>query len=116
MPKSRTPFHIQFLKQEMLRRSTKNPAYSMRAFAKALSMAPAELSRLLSGKQSISLKSAVATANNLGLDDADLKAFLTSIAEEKIRKTLQFLAESAQADLVIERVSVPASRSREKIL
>lgn len=45
------------LQEELDRRKAKNPAYSLRAYARHLGLSPAQLSQILSGKRSITLKS-----------------------------------------------------------
>lgn len=44
-----------FLNQKLKRRIEKNPAYSLRAMAKHLGLAPSMLSDVLSGKRNLSL-------------------------------------------------------------
>ena len=50
------PFHIRFLREELQRRKERNPAYSLRAFARTLSMDPSDLSKFLSGRKQLTLK------------------------------------------------------------
>lgn len=45
------------LDEELKRRKNKNSAYSLRAFAKQLNLSPAQLSQIMSGKRSVTLKS-----------------------------------------------------------
>lgn len=44
------------LKDELATRQKRNPRYSLRAFAQALEMSPAQLSQLLSGRRNLTLK------------------------------------------------------------
>ena len=46
----------EFLNTELTRRKKKNPQYSLRAFAKALHLSPAQLSQILSGKRNVTMK------------------------------------------------------------
>lgn len=48
--------HIDFLRAEYLKRRAKNPSYSMRAFAKQLSLSPARLCQVLNGKRPMTSK------------------------------------------------------------
>lgn len=52
-----------------------NPAYSMRAFARKLDLAPSRLSEILRGKQGLSLKAAQKVTTNLKLDKHRKKYF-----------------------------------------
>lgn len=46
----------------------KNPRFSLRAFAKRLGVSPSHLSRVLNGKKSLSLETAVQISRELGID------------------------------------------------
>lgn len=61
------------LQQELTRRISQNPRYSLRAFAKALRMSPATLSLILSGKHKLTKKrlETVATVLALAPDQVD---------------------------------------------
>lgn len=52
---------------------TKNPSYSLRAFARDLKMSPATVSQVLAGKRTVSFKTALSVASKIGLDPAEIK-------------------------------------------
>ena len=54
------------LKEELATRCRQNARYSLRAFARDLSLAPSRLSEVLNGKQGLSRKAAIAIAEALG--------------------------------------------------
>jgi uncharacterized protein (TIGR02147 family) len=66
----------QCLMSELERRCGQNPKYSLRAFAKALSIHPATLSMVLSGKRQFSKKMAERVAKKLALDPLKSTAFV----------------------------------------
>lgn len=55
------------LSQEFDRIRSKNPSYSLRAFAKKLSLAPSALSEILQGKRGVSRRAAVKITSSLAL-------------------------------------------------
>lgn len=67
-----------FLKQEFMRRSSKNPGYSLRAFARNLGVHHATLSSLLSGKRTITKETFDKFASALGLEPKQIDEFLAS--------------------------------------
>lgn len=46
----------EFLKSEFTKRKTKNPNFSVRAFARWLELSPAQVSQVMSGKRPLTLK------------------------------------------------------------
>src|SRR4051812_37760608 len=75
-----------FLGEELARRIGNNPRYSQRAFARQLGMSPGELSEILRGKRSLSLKSALKIARSLGLNSSETKHLIYLSQVEKSRK------------------------------
>lgn len=73
----------QFLAEELARRQTQNPRYSMRAFARHLGMSPGELSEILTAKRRLSLKSAIKVGRSLGLNPDELKKLFELCQIEK---------------------------------
>lgn len=69
------------LQEELQRRKDKNPAYSLRAFAKSLSMSPAQLSQLVSGKRPLTLKTFEKVARELMLSPIEKKRALEALAQ-----------------------------------
>jgi uncharacterized protein (TIGR02147 family) len=64
------------LQQEFMRRSSKNSAYSLRAYAKQLNIDHSTLSALLSGKRKITKKAAQKLAMPLGLGPKELQELI----------------------------------------
>lgn len=77
------PFYQEILSRELSRRIGANPRYSMRAFARALDVDVATLSRIISRKTVPHMGSASKIANKLSLSKAQRNLFLKSVAEEK---------------------------------
>ena len=67
---------MEYLNQELIKRSRKNPSFSQRAFAKLLGLSPGELSEILNGKRQLSLKKALVIAEKLSLDPQETLDFL----------------------------------------
>jgi hypothetical protein len=82
------PFHVTFLKDELVRRKVTNPAYSLRAFASALRMHPSALSRVLCCKQELSVSSCIVLVPRIVFSSNDKETFITSVAEEKMHRAL----------------------------
>lgn len=78
----------QILKTELAKRLEKNPLYSMRAFAKSLSVNPGTLSSILNNKRFLSFKMGEQILENLNLDPVERKEFLRSIISEQKKRTL----------------------------
>lgn len=86
---------VNFLRAELSERAKKNPAYSLRAFAKALKIHPATLSSILNQKRPLSTKTAVKLIRELHLDPITQKSLLMSAmgqhpttAESKVLESL----------------------------
>lgn len=88
----------EFLTEELAKRVQRNSRYSLRAFAKALSVNPAELSQVLRGSRKLSLNSAVKISRALGFSAAESRHFLMLLQKEKGKElglTLDFLQDEA---------------------
>ncbi|HLE01705.1 MAG TPA: TIGR02147 family protein [Bdellovibrionota bacterium] len=70
------------LKNEFQARITKNTRYSLRAFARDLSMTPQMISAVLNGKRDISLDSGADIVDRLGFDPNRAQDFLDAIVLE----------------------------------
>lgn len=68
-----------YLRDVLRLRQTKNPAYSMTAFARDLNMSPQKLSQVLKGQLGLSIKSAQETAKLLDLDQAQTELFISLV-------------------------------------
>ncbi|MGZ3743998.1 MAG: TIGR02147 family protein [Pseudobdellovibrionaceae bacterium] len=64
-----------FLEQELNRRNSLNPNYSLRAFARDLSVDSSFLSKLLSGKRSMTVRTIMSLAPRLNLSKAEAQAY-----------------------------------------
>lgn len=63
------------LKEHLLRVQRKNPAYSIRAFARDVNLAHTSLGAVLRGKKNLSVETAYNVAKKLHFDDKTLKGF-----------------------------------------
>lgn len=72
------PFHVQYLNNEYAHRFENNPRYSLRSFARDLSVTPSWLSDFLSEKKGLSPSSAERIAPILGLSATEERLFLLS--------------------------------------
>lgn len=84
-----------FLHDELNQRVQRNSRYSLRAFAKALKLNPAELSQVLKGQRKLSLNSAFKVTQSMGFTPAETKHFLLLLQKEKGRSLglpMEFLA------------------------
>lgn len=83
-----------FLQEEFDRRCAKNSAYSMRAFAAQIGLAPSTLSEVLRGKKAISANMAFQIASNLGLKEKESDYFcalaqFATVKDPDVRGALQ---------------------------
>ncbi len=72
-----------FIKSVLAQRCSKNPSYSLRAFAKQLSMSPSHLSRVLNGTKMISPSTAYKIASNLDLKNDQVEHFMDLVQLER---------------------------------
>jgi uncharacterized protein (TIGR02147 family) len=82
------PFYKLCLQRALANRCSRNPRYSTRAFARALGVDHAALSRFLSGERVPSYKVALKILKNLDLSPSEEQEFLSSIAQIR-KQTLQ---------------------------
>lgn len=80
-----------YLQQEFVRRTTKNPSYSLRAFAQHLRMNHATLSSLISGKRTITATTIQKIGRALNLGPMELARFKDFKTEEKAETRNYFL-------------------------
>ncbi len=86
------PIHVELLHAAFERRRARNPRYSIRAFAKHMSLHPSSMCRILAAKQKISVSSARVFLDRLDFDDRDKVAFAASLSHEKAREVWKDLA------------------------
>lgn len=89
MQKIETDFR-DILRRKYVERSSKNPRYSLRAFARDIGLSPSRLSEVMHGKQNLSRRSAFRIAGNIGFRDPE-KAYFCSLvaAQESSSPTLK---------------------------
>jgi len=77
------------LAKELAERHRKNPAFSLRAYAKLIGVSAPTLSRILSGKRSLSLKMAKKMLSRMGISPDQKEDFLKSLVgfEGTVKKT-----------------------------
>lgn len=73
----------QLLLDEFDKRRTRNPNFSLRAFAKWLGISPAQLSQMMTGKRPITFKSMNKISNRLGLSPLEKKNIFSSILKDQ---------------------------------
>lgn len=78
-------YYLKKIKEDFTRRSRKNPAYSLRAYAKYLGIHPSTLSHILLGKRTLPKKSSQAVLEKLRLDSQERTRFKTSLPRKKLK-------------------------------
>ena len=86
------PLHVRMLHQELERRKSHNSRYSMRAFSKALGWNPSALSKILEGKQELSIPACTDVLRALRLTVAAARLFLASVAQDKANRASALLS------------------------
>jgi uncharacterized protein (TIGR02147 family) len=81
-----TQGYREILKNELERRMSKNPHYSLRAFAQGLNVNPGGLSSILNNKKEMGTKLAMRVVDNLGLSAQQRNHFLKSVHAEKAKR------------------------------
>ena len=74
----------QYLLEELAKRCTKNPKYSLRAFAKTLYIHPATLSHYLRKKRDLPVSQQLDIAMKLGIDSHFIQALIYNYSKTKI--------------------------------
>ncbi len=77
------------LRQELEKRKGTNPGYSLRAFARDLSLAPSTLSEILKCKSGLSQQKAVQIAPRLHLSAAEQDRFVVAVAAQHARTEVE---------------------------
>jgi uncharacterized protein (TIGR02147 family) len=94
---------MEFLNQELIKRTRKNSSFSQRAFANMLNLSPGELSEILNGKRKLSLKKALVIAEKLALDPQETLDFLSLVKSTDLKKKKEI-----DSDLESQILSVDA--------
>ena len=101
------------LRDELEYRKSRNPGYSLRAFARDLSMAPSSLTEVLGGAKGISLPKARKLARKLGLREDLREIFVLSARAQHARAAVD--RETAVKQLAVlaerDRPTVPRTRT-----
>lgn len=87
-------YHLKIISKEFGRRVQRNSRYSLRAYASALNLHPSALSRILAGKQEVSLSSSLEISEKLKLADNDRRLFLLSVLEARNTKDCERLGDA----------------------
>ncbi|MBC7692320.1 MAG: helix-turn-helix transcriptional regulator [Methylotenera sp.] len=77
------PFYIERIRDELLARKQKNSSYSLRAFARDLEIDPSAISRILKGKQTLSLLICLKVIRKLKLSEDESCRFLNAVADHQ---------------------------------
>lgn len=77
--------YLDYLNDELVKRTSINRAYSLRAFAKSLSLSSGELSEILRGVRKLSLKSALKISKAMGLTSTETRHLLSLVEKEQGR-------------------------------
>lgn len=92
------------IQEELGFRIKSNPSYSLRAFARDLSINPSQLSEILKGKTGLSSKKALEIASQIGLNEREAKIFqaLVEIEHGRTQKIVEqakkFLEENSYSE------------------
>ena len=89
----RDKYYVHILKSELAHRQSRNPRFSLRAFANQLKIDPSALSRILSGKQGLTPRAADRVIRTLDLSAEDARRFQTSILAEVGQRASQCFGE-----------------------
>lgn len=76
-----------FLKEELQRRASKNPAYSLRAFARDIGLTNSHLSMTLSGRKRISAETAEQIAQRMNLKTGEAE-YVVLLAQKQFEQPL----------------------------
>lgn len=91
---------IEKIKSEFEARSKKNPAYSLRAFAQSLDIDSSTLSSLLSGKRTLTQKTALKILNKFDISNIERKELLFASLKNKSKtENLRFI-EDAELEMI----------------
>jgi GAF domain-containing protein len=113
MRKSIVPYHLEFLATDLAKRKQVNSRYSLRAYARYLGFDPSALSRILAGKQELSLPFSLKVIRKLRLSLHEKRKFLASVSETRSRQAALFLVKNlGDSDLDIGSIQLSQSERR----
>ena len=96
------------LRSALALRSSRNPAYSQRAFARDLGLAPGRLSEVLAGREGLSRKTAHDVALCLGLSGKEASIFCDMVEASHARSKS---ARQAARNRLVQRRQTPAQET-----
>ncbi len=79
----------EFLKQVLLSRQEKNSRYSLRAFAKSLSISPGALSKVLNSVNNLSHQKALDFSKVLNMNETETNYFLHLVTMNNLTRRLE---------------------------
>jgi len=94
-----------FLEQELGRRSSANPNYSLRAFARDLGVDSSFLSKLLNGKRSMTARTILTLAPRLSLSEEQIQNFVQGANGRRRRYPLNSLEIQTLQEIEDQRVA-----------
>lgn len=97
-------FYRNYLRNELDRRCKTNPRYSLRAFSRSLNVDVAALSRILSKKQTITVKTANKICENLSLEPSIKNEFINSVLEHRKGINSKPVVQENQTSLIAEDI------------
>lgn len=100
--KTQGDYH-RILVEELNRRSRRNPAYSLRAFARDLQLSPSRLSEILSGKKGLSGSAARSICRLMALPGDQAQLFCESVESLHARSAIKRNSAQAKLKLIKER-------------
>ncbi len=99
------------LKDQLKRRQSLNPRFSLRSFATKLGISPSKISEVISGKKKLSIERLEELAKKLNLKGKEKEIFLTSAElessktqnKEDLKKKMKKLAQEIKAEQTTQR-------------
>lgn len=98
---------------ELEKRIARNPSYSLRAFARDVSISPSRLSEVLKNKNGLSLKNASIIAHELKLNDKEKDYFITSVRSQHARSAREKKEALAKLNLLEKKIPVKKIKTDE---
>lgn len=74
------------LKEELQKRKSKNPGYSLRAFAKSLGLSSSFVSKVLNAKKNVSRETALTIASRLNIDEEVMQIVFSDAPNFKLKQ------------------------------
>lgn len=92
--------YLEWIKRAFSERCRHNPRYSLRAFARDLSLSPATLSYVMNGQKGLSMTVAQSVATSIGLNEKEKEIFCCLVESKHGRsKTSRVIAQTRLAQL-----------------